>query len=102
MKTTLVLCAVLALTGCPKHTPVVVTGDSPIIVSDSSPTTHVRHKGAGADFQMSNNGTSIVATVADGLKVGDLDCVKGFLLQPIALKQGGRSQPSTAIMAAEA
>lgn len=81
MKQLLVLSAIVAMTACqseqtPKK-PIVTGGDSPIIVSDSSPTTHVKHKGAGADFLMSNNGTNIVATVADNLLFNTFDCPQG-------------------------
>jgi hypothetical protein len=78
MKMTLVLCALVALTSCQSPTTNIkpLDGDSPIIVSDSS--AHLKHKGPSQDFQVSNNGSALVAKVADGYKVSTLECWKGF------------------------
>ena len=80
MKMTLVLSALVAFIGCQRtKSPVgVLGGDSPIIVSDSSPTTHLKHKGAARDFHISESAGSIVLTIADGYTVGNLDCKAGF------------------------
>jgi hypothetical protein len=87
MKTTLLLCLVVALTGCstpnPSATPAPGSGpfkamDSPIIISDGS--THLRHKGANADFQITDSGAFVEAIVNDaGFQVGKGESVKGVL-----------------------
>jgi hypothetical protein len=81
LKFSLVVCAMVVLTGCPGDGPdagQTKPADSPIIVSDGSPT-HLKHKGPAKDFDItsSGGGTTITATVSDGYTVKSLECV-GF------------------------
>jgi hypothetical protein len=79
MKMILPLCLIVVLAGCTStETPAKkgpVNGmDSPIIISDGA-SSHLKHKGTGADFQIT--GTSV--TVSDpGFKVGAGECWKGI------------------------
>ncbi len=91
MKIILVLCGLGLLLGCNNNTNNKTTAqvdtegkqdglDSPIIISDGSPLTYLKHKGGtGKDFHVVNNGTSLTVTIADaGFTATKLKCVVGF------------------------
>jgi hypothetical protein len=95
MKITLFSCCLLAaLAGCSstandeqigkaKKTITVQGMDSPIIVTDGS--THLKHKGSTADFQITTNNGSTVATVKDsGFTAQNIECVIGITSCPTA------------------
>jgi len=79
MKLALLLCLIAMLTGCATQTQDDKKGkqdgtDQPIIISDGS--THLRHKGVNADFQIAYNGSTDPVIVNDpGFAVGKGDCV---------------------------
>jgi hypothetical protein len=64
--------------------------DSPIVVSDGA-STHLRHKGSGSDFQVTNDGVNAHVmvndpgfTVTKGECVGVVKCPASFMNGPLA------------------